>query len=150
MTVVTYGLVVLSTVTHAYWNFVLKRTGGGQVFVGWSKVCEIALFAPLFLVWSGREAWEHAGSLVPLAVVGAALTLLNYALLAAAYRHAELSVVYPISRGGILLFLPLLGGIFLGERLDTWGAVAIATVVVGIGLLQLPAFSRAGAATLWG
>jgi hypothetical protein len=43
-------LVVLSAATHAYWNFLLKRSGGSQLFVGLSKVAEVVMFAPAFLV----------------------------------------------------------------------------------------------------
>ena len=50
MTVTAVLLVVLSAATHAYWNFLLKRSGGTQLFVGLSKVGEVVMFAPLFLV----------------------------------------------------------------------------------------------------
>ena len=43
MTVETFLLVALSALTHAYWNFLLKRTGGSQTVVALSKVVEAAL-----------------------------------------------------------------------------------------------------------
>ena len=39
-----YGIVLSSTATHAYWNFLLKRSRGGSVFVGLSKVVEVVVF----------------------------------------------------------------------------------------------------------
>ena len=39
-----YFLVLVAAVLHAYWNYLLERAGGGQLFVGLSKVAEVALF----------------------------------------------------------------------------------------------------------
>ena len=49
MSFATYAVVLISTLTHAYWNFVLKRAGGGTIFVGLSKVVEVVVFAPIFM-----------------------------------------------------------------------------------------------------
>ena len=45
----TYALaiVVISTFTHAYWNFLLKRAGGSSTFIALSKIAEVVCFAPL-------------------------------------------------------------------------------------------------------
>ena len=142
MQLATYGIVVASTVTHAYWNFLIKRSGGGQVFVGLSKVIEAVVFAPVFavamLVGDGAglvRAW-------PLIVVGAMLTLTNYLALGRAYETGDMSVVYPVARGGTLLFLPVLGFAAFGERLSALGLVAVASIVLGIVVLQLSALTR--------
>ncbi len=45
MRLIPYTLVLISAFTHAYWNFILKRAKGTQVFIGLSKVAEIVLFA---------------------------------------------------------------------------------------------------------
>ena len=135
----TYAIVVASTMTHAYWNFLVKRSGGGQMFVGLSKVLEAALFAPVFIaavVLGNPGALVSAWSLI---VVGAALTLANYLALGRAYETGDMSIVYPVARGGTLLFLPALGFAVFGERLSALGWAALATIVVGIVVLQLPA-----------
>lgn len=132
-----YLLVLVAAVFHAYWNFLLKRAGGGQLFVGLSKVAEVALFAPVFAVAGLREATSHGMQLWPLAVIGAALTLANYVLLAKAYEHADLSFVYPVSRGAILIFVPILGFFVFGERLNARGYVAVGLILLGIVVMQL-------------
>lgn len=141
MTAVPYLLVVASSVAHAYWNFLLKRSKGGQLFVGLSKIGEVVLFAPLFVVVGLREAVGHASILMPLAVVGAVLTLANYVMLALAYGRGDLSLIYPISRGSVLLFLPVLGYLVFGERIGVVGGVALTLIVAGIIVLQLPTLS---------
>jgi drug/metabolite transporter (DMT)-like permease len=70
------------------------------------------------------------------------LTLTNYALLAVAYRKGELSLVYPVSRGGVLLFIPILGYLAFGERVGPVGVVSFVLIVAGIIALQLPALTR--------
>ena len=74
---------------------------------------------------------SHGAQLWPLAVVGAALTLTNYVLLAKAYEHADLSFVYPISRGGVLIFVPILGFFVFGERLNARGYIAVGLILLG-------------------
>jgi drug/metabolite transporter (DMT)-like permease len=45
--------------------------------------------------------------------------------------------VYPVARGGVFLFLPVLGFLVFGERLGVAGWVALSLIVVGIMLLPL-------------
>lgn len=134
------AIVVASTFTHAYWNFLLKRAGGASTFIALSKVAEVVCFAPIFL-WLATRTHEWSLGVVGLVVVGAALVLFNYGALGKAYAVGDLSFVYPISRAGILLFLPALGFAVFRERLTVIGWISVACIVVGIALLQLPAFS---------
>src|SRR5215207_11260067 len=142
MQLAAYGIVVASTVTHAYWNFLIKRSGGGQVFVGLSKVLEAVVFAPVFVVailagdaFGLLHAW-------PIILIGALLTLANYLALGRAYEIGDMSIVYPVARGGTLLFLPALGFAVFGERLSTLGCAALVSIIAGIVVLQLPALDR--------
>lgn len=143
----SYALVLASTVAHAYWNFLVRRSGGGQPFVGLSKIAEVVLFAPAFLLWA-LPAARGLLAAWPVIVVGALLTLANYVALARAYRAGDLAVVYPVARGGVLLFLPPLGFLAFGERPSAAGWAALACIVAGIAVLQLPALSRAAVAAL--
>lgn len=130
-----YGLVVLSAALHAWWNYLVKRRGGTTLFVGLTKIAEVVVFAPVFVVATSRLladtalAWPGVGALV---VVGALLTLANYVFLAFAYRHGDLSFVYPVSRGTGLMLLPALGFAAFGERLSVLGAGAIVLILAGL------------------
>src|SRR5688572_30297459 len=117
MPLVVYGLVGVSTLSHAYWNFVFKRSGGGAAFVGLSKVVEVVVFAPVFIASLLAEREPIAGATL-LVIVGAALVLANYVALARAYSLSDLSLAYPVSRGAALLFLPVLGFLVFDERLS--------------------------------
>lgn len=148
MSTVPYLLVLVATVFHANWNYLLKRAGGGQLFTGLSKIGEVVLFAPAFLLIGWSEASSHGTALWPLAIVGAALTLGNYVMLANAYARADLSFIYPISRGAILIFVPVLGYLVFGERLDTVGTIAVVCIVTGIIVMQLPSLEWSSVARL--
>ncbi len=142
-----YLLVVLSAALHAYWNFVLKRRGGAQLFVGLSKIAEVLIFAPVFVIVLALSP-ERAPALWPdvavLVLVGATLSLANYVALAHAYQLGDLALVYPLSRGAGLLFLPPLGFLVFGERLGGLGWTALGLILAGlIALHARPAGSGA-------
>jgi drug/metabolite transporter (DMT)-like permease len=147
MDATAYALVAVSTLSHAYWNYVLKRASGGAAFVGLSKVVEVVAFAPLFVFMLMRSGAPVQGS-AAFVVVGAVLVLINYSALSRAYSLADLSIVYPISRAGTLVVLPLFGFLVFGERLSLLGMAAVALIIVGITVMQLPSLTRAGVASL--
>lgn len=111
--------VILSAALHALWNFLLRRAGGSNTVLALSKVAEAVVLLPLagVVLLSSRE--RPLALFVPAIIIAAILALANYAALAAAYRRADLSLVYPVARGGVFLFLPLLGFLVFDERLDS-------------------------------
>ena len=147
MTPATAALVLASSATHAYWNFLIKRSAGGAPFIGLSKVVEVVVFAPAFLWWSASSAGMLADAWV-LVLGAAALALLNYAALAKAYETGDLSVVYPVARGGTLLFLPALGYVVFGERVSALGWLGIVCVMGGIAVIRLERFDTGSVRTL--
>ena len=141
MELLGYSLVVISAFTHAYWNFLLKRAGGSQIFIGLSKLSEVILFAPVFAFVVWQEGGEFWGYWI-LFMVGGLLATVYYVSLGLAYRTGNLSVAYPVSRAGGLLFLPGLAFFLIGEQVDGWGWIAIGLIILGIFSLQLPSFSK--------
>jgi uncharacterized membrane protein len=135
LTLETYLLVVASAGAHAYWNFLLKRSGGTQVFTGLSKIVEGLVFLVLLTTGLLIDLPALSAAWI-LPVVGAALVIANYVLLTLAYGQGDLSVVYPISRGAVLIFLPPLAYVVMGERLDTTGWIALGLILTGIACIQ--------------
>jgi drug/metabolite transporter (DMT)-like permease len=134
--------VILSAALHAIWNFLLRRAGGSRTVAALSIVAESILLLPLAVVMLVSSGGVPLGRFIPAIVVGALLALANYAALMAAYRTADLSLAYPVARGGVFLFLPLLGFLVFGERLDVRGWLSLAMIVTGIMLLPLTRFDR--------
>ncbi|MEQ1923392.1 MAG: EamA family transporter [Pyrinomonadaceae bacterium] len=135
-----YSLVLISAFTHAYWNFVLKQAGGTQVFIGLSKIVEMGLFLVpfVYLVVKNEIALLDYWLFY---VVGALLVIFNYLFLGQAYTRGELSLVYPISRTGALLFLPILAFVLIDEKVDVVGIIAILLILSGLLAIQLRGFS---------
>jgi drug/metabolite transporter (DMT)-like permease len=132
--------VILSAALHATWNFLLRRAGGSSTVAAMGIIAEaLFLLPPAALILYSSGGIPVAQFLFAI-VVAAALALANYAALIAAYHRADLSLVYPVARGGVFLFLPLLGFMVFGERLDAVGWMAVAMIVVGIAMLPLARF----------
>ena len=139
MSTLPFSLVLISAVTHGLWNFLAKRANNKDVFIGLSKVTESLLFLLPFLVVLAGNGYGAANW--PLFVaIAAGFVFLNYFFLSQAYKQIELSIAYPISRASTL-FLPLLAFLFIGERLDGIGWIAIVLITLAIFILQLQAFS---------
>src|SRR5215207_645610 len=135
-----YILVLISAFTHAYWNFILKRAKGGQVFIGLSKAAEIVLFFVPFIYFITKDEIAILNYWV-FYVVGSLLVIFNYFFLGQAYKRGDLSLVYPTSRAGALLFLPGLAYLFIGERVDVVGFIAFCLIIIGLFAIQLTSFS---------
>ena len=134
--------VILSAVLHAAWNFLLRRAGGSRTVAALSIVAEAVVLLPLAIVVLYSSGGIPLLPFLGATAVAAALALANYAALMAAYRRADLSLAYPVARGGVFLFLPLLGFLVFGERLAGRGWLAVAMIVAGIMMLPLDRFDR--------
>lgn len=134
--------VMLSAVLHAVWNYLLRRAGGDTIVAALGIVFEGILLVPVAAI-----AWYASGGVdlvrfVPAILVAALLALANYEALMAAYRRADMSLVYPVARGGVFLFLPAAGALVFGERLNVRGWVSLGLIMSGITLLPLPRLDR--------
>ncbi len=130
MTLLALLLVLGAAVIHASWNYLLKRSGGGAVFVWWFATLSALIYAPLaaLVVWWVRPVlgWEHAGLMLASAVLHTAY----YLLLDRGYRAGDLSLVYPLARGSGPLITVLAAVLLLGER-PSLVAVAGALLIAG-------------------
>ncbi len=142
MTPAAVLLVLVSAAAHAYWNYLLKRAGGSRAFIALSKFAEAAVFLPAALWLAARAPAGTLSAAAPYIVVGTFFVLAGYVTLGAAYRVGELSFIYPIARGAALLVLPALGGWAFGERVGPLGWAAVALIVAGVLVMQLPALRR--------
>ena len=135
MTAFALVLILAAAVIHASWNYFLKRSGGGTVFVWLFASLSALIYAPLAaaLVWWQKPdfGWIHYGLMFASAVVHTAY----YMLLDRGYRSGDLSVVYPIARGTAPLITMLCAVLLLHER-PTLLAVAGA-LLIGCGAIVL-------------
>jgi drug/metabolite transporter (DMT)-like permease len=123
---------------HATWNLLAKRARDSQAFLIAMLAVTTLILLPLAIL---RFApFEPVAWLVIL--VSGALEAAYLMLLGGAYRHGDMSLVYPISRGSSPLFVALIAAVVLGERISDLGALGIALTVIGIYVVHLRSFAR--------
>jgi drug/metabolite transporter (DMT)-like permease len=116
MTTAALALVLVAAFTHAGWNYLLKRSGGGVGFVWLFAAISAVLYAPLalgvFVLLQPVLGWQN----IALVAASAGLHTAYYLLLDRGYRHGDLSLVYPIARATGPLLTVVAAMIVLGER----------------------------------
>jgi drug/metabolite transporter (DMT)-like permease len=142
MTVASFALVFLSACLHVFWNTLVKTCADKASFAWTTAVVSSAALAPVFAL-----SRVFAPGPLPLEAFGwAALSGLFEAayvvLLFGAYEKADLSLVYPLSRGVAPLVTVSVGGALLGDWISWWSAAAVGLVVAGVAIVSFSAPRR--------
>jgi drug/metabolite transporter (DMT)-like permease len=129
--------VLFAALLHAAWNAIVKA-GSDKLLDTLLVACAAALLCAAmlpFLPLPDVQSWPY--------IVASAIIQLGYfALVAAVYRTADLSYVYPIMRGSAPLFTALLAGFFVAERLTGAGWAGVLLISAGILLLVVNQLRR--------
>jgi drug/metabolite transporter (DMT)-like permease len=135
MTAFALFLILAAAFIHATWNFLLKRSGGGTVFVWLFASLSALIYAPLAaaIVWwlEPQFGWIHYGLMFATAVVHTAY----FMLLDRGYRSGDMSVVYPLARGTGPLITMLCAVLFLHEQ--PGGLAVGGAILIGVGAFLL-------------
>ena len=108
---------------HAAWNLLLARERDTEAALA---VALLALVATIAL--PAALTWRVESTAVPYIAGSAALELVYVALLAAAYRRYELSLVYPVARGLAPALALLLVAAVGGARPSPLGVAGVLVV----------------------
>ena len=129
---VVIGLTLSAAVLHAIWNALL-RSGGDRLwsvtvmsFVTTAAAIPAALLLPAPL----PDCWSYIA-------ISAVLQVAYGIFLAYAYRHGELTQIYPVIRGSVPLLVTLGGFLFASQRLGRSGLLGLFMVSAGITSLAL-------------
>jgi drug/metabolite transporter (DMT)-like permease len=125
------ALALAAAFLHAFWNFLLARARDPEAATAVALVVAVVAFALPAAVF-----WHVDGRVWPYVAASAALELVYFALLAAAYRRAEFSVVYPIARGSAPVLVLLIAVAGLGASTSWQQAVGVGFVAGGIVLVR--------------
>ena len=120
-------LALAAAALHAGWNILVARAEDVRAATTVAVCLSVVLFAPVAVA-----TWDVEAAAVPWLALSAALELAYFALLTAAYRTSDVSLVYPIARG-VAPVLVLVGASLAGAILGALQAVGV--VVVGAGVL---------------
>ncbi len=132
MTLFELALVLASALLHALWSVAIKGSRDPLVFNLLQKL------GPLLLLLTSLPfvALEEISAGVWKLFAGTSVAHgLYFYWMSRAYQQGDLTLVYPIARS-TPAFMPLLAAPALGESVSRAGALGIASVVVGLWLVQ--------------
>jgi drug/metabolite transporter (DMT)-like permease len=131
--------VLLGALIHATWNALIKAqsdkfSASALIAVGAGVAAVplmVALPAPPSAAW-------------PYIAASAVIHVGYFALVAYAYRSADLGVAYPLTRGTAPPATALFALLLFGETLGFYGWLAVLTIAIGIVTLSADALARGG------
>jgi drug/metabolite transporter (DMT)-like permease len=132
-----FVLALGSAFLHALWNLILGRERDPEAATAVALVTAVVVFAPI-AVWR----FDADSGVWPYVAVTSLLQLAYFAALATAYRHADVSVVYPIARGLAPVLVLLVGVTVLGAGVGVVQAVGVC--LVGLGVLLVRGLGASG------
>ena len=128
---VAFTLALAAAVLHAFWNILLARARDPESATAVALVAAVIVFAPVTALRFDAE-W----AVWPFVVVTSMLQLLYFALLATAYRKAELSFVYPVARGVAPAIVLVVSVVVLGQGSSPAQVAGVALVGAGVLLVR--------------
>lgn len=138
------AVILFAALLHAGWNALVKA-GKDAFFTSVLVVSgagAISLAALPFLPAPAPASW-------PMLAATTAIHYFYFGLMAAAYRHGDMSLTYPLMRGSAPLLVALASAPLLGEQLTAKQYAAVACISAGIFSMALahrrPAAAAGGA-----
>ena len=120
-------IILLAALLHASWNFLIK--GSQDKFLSMSAIALGHMpFGVLGLIFFG---FPNPPSLIYV-LASSFLHFFYQLFLLSAYKHGELSQVYPVARGISPLLIVLVITFFLGENLSSLELLGIASISISI------------------
>ncbi|SHM47443.1 Uncharacterized membrane protein [Duganella sacchari] len=135
-------VVLFAALLHATWNALVKA-GPDKYLTTLLVACGAGLVSlPLlpFIATPAQDSW-------PWLIASACCQVIYYRLLAATYRHGDMSQAYPLMRGAAPLLVALASVPLLGERLHLSQDIAVMLICGGVLTLTILRGANAGADT---
>lgn len=139
MSTLAFSLILASGVMHAFWNLLVKQSTHKPVFIWWMFVSSFLLFSMMLPFTPGSFPLPDS-RVTLLAGAGAVCFVLYHLFNGRAYHLGDLSLTYPLSQTA-MLYVPLWGVMFLGERLSLTGVCGIALIILGACAVQMRRFT---------
>jgi drug/metabolite transporter (DMT)-like permease len=125
------ALALAAAVLHAGWNVLLRGSEDVEARFAVVLALSILIFAPV-----AAATWSASWAVAPYVAASAAFETAYFALLVAAYRRRELSLVYPVSRGSAPVLVLLGTVVVLGRHVSEGAAAGVCLVAVGVVLVR--------------
>ena len=121
------GLALAAAVLHAGWNVLLHGSDDVE-----ARTAAVAAFAVLLFAPVAAVTWSVQRTAIPYVVVSSAFEIVYFALLIAAYRRRDLSVVYPVARGSAPVLVLIGSAVVLGTHVSAGEALGVCLVAAGV------------------
>ncbi len=125
------ALALAAAALHAGWNVLIARAGDPEGAGAAAQLFAVVVFAPVAAL-----TWHVEASAVPYLAASATAELAYFALLAAAYRRSEMSLVYPIARGLAPVLVLVGAAIATAARPSPLEIAGVLAVAAGIALVR--------------
>jgi len=124
-------LALLAAGLHALWNVLVAGAPDIEATTAAALAVGVVVFAPV-----AAATWRVESEAIPFIVASTMLEIAYFGLLVAAYRRADLSLVYPLTRGlaPVLVLVASVAVLALGTSAGEIAGVAV--VAVGILLVR--------------
>jgi drug/metabolite transporter (DMT)-like permease len=142
MVLLAFLLVILSAVLHALWNFLTKRVSGSLSVLYLGIIYACLMLAPFVLLLP--TSYIPVPSAFRFIIATGVIHALYFFLLSQAYKHGNISTVYPVARGFGVVGTALLAVALLREQISAVGIIGIASVCAGILLIGTGRGGQAG------
>lgn len=142
------ALVLLSCFGHASWNLLAKRARTTPGYFWIVSAIIVIAGAPFFVALHGSDVLAAPRTLGLCLLVTGVFEAAYFAFLALAYRHGDVSLVYPIARTAPVFLVPL-SGLLLHQWPTLPAALGILLVVTGCFLLPFPILKLRSNGTAW-
>jgi drug/metabolite transporter (DMT)-like permease len=131
MPLTALALVLLAALLHATWNLVIAGARDIQATTALAIAIGAVIALPFAVVrWNVQpQVWPYVG-------LSAALEIAYFWLLTTAYGRAEMTLTYPIARGGAPVIVLLVAVLVLGETVSVTQAVGVGLVGAGVVLVR--------------
>lgn len=141
MNIFSLILVITSTFTHAYWNYILKKAKGGTTFVWLFTAATTILYIPFTVYIFKTSGYSPSSAHILAFLTSAIFHVLYFIFLDKAYFFGDLSIVYPLSRGIAPVFTIIIAIFLFNENLSILHILSIIFIILGSYLLSEVSFS---------
>ena len=125
------ALALAAAALHAAWNVALRGSDDVEARTAVVLGLSIVLFAPV-----AAATWAVSWAAAPYIAASAAFEGVYFALLVAAYRRRELSLVYPVARGSAPLLVLLGTAVVLARHVSGEATAGVCLVAAGVVLVR--------------
>lgn len=139
MTNLAFILIITSSVMHALWNLFVKQSRHKTVFIWWMFISSGLLFS-LSLPFVPGPVPLPDREIILISIAGGSCFVLYHLLTGRAYRSGDLSLTYPLCQTS-MIYVPIWGGLLIGEKLSVTGVSGIALIVLGAYTVQMQRLS---------